>query len=418
MFRHPPMSRSLRATSSLVLATALALAGCTHKNGSGTGPAPVVSEAVPASSAPTQVSTGAALYAKYCKLCHAADGTGYAADNAPSLVSHHFLRSATDDFITQGIRLGRPGTAMAAYGMVRGGPLADGDIAAIVAYLRSKGPYPVPVPETPLVGDAASGQKLFSENCERCHGNAVQRGTALSLHNREFLASARPAFLRYAMEHGRPPTPMPSFSGKLSNEQMGDIIVWLRTFAPDGPADAVANPVVPDNLPIVLNPKGKHPNFTLREERYVSAEQVKRALDQKQRIVLLDARPPSDWIQFRIPGAISFPYHDPSHVERIPKDGTWVVAYCACPHHASGEVVDTLRKQGYPKTAVLDEGILVWRNLGYPIAGEAAGKGAPPMPAPPGVAPAPASPVPAQPPVVHVRPPAPAPSAPKPPASK
>src|SRR5215203_7531925 len=72
-------------------------------------------------------------------------------------------------------------------------------------------------------------------------------------------------------------------------------------------AAAVANPIIPDNLPVVLNPKGKHPDFTLREDRFVSAEQVKRALDKKQRIVLLDARPPSDWIQFRIPGAISFP---------------------------------------------------------------------------------------------------------------
>ena len=123
-----------------------------------------------------------------------------------------------------------------------------------------------------------------------------------------------------------------------------------------------------------MNPKGAHPDFTLRDERYVSAEQVKRALDRKERIVLLDARPESDWIQFRIPGAIPFPYYEESHAARIPKDGTWVVAYCACPHHASGEVVNALRRDGYPKTAVLDEGILVWRNLGYPIAGEAAGK--------------------------------------------
>ena len=407
------MPPSLRKASTLALAAALVLAACTHKNGTHTGPAPVTSETAPTNTAPSQVATGAALYQKYCKLCHAADGTGYAADNAPSLVSHHFLRSATDDFITQGIRVGRPGTAMAAYGMVRGGPLSDTEIAAIVAFLRSKGPYPVPVPETPLVGDAQSGQKLYGENCEKCHGNAIQRGTAVSLHNREFLASARPAFLRYAVEHGRPPTPMPSFSGKLSGEQIGDIIVWLRTFAPETPADAVANPTVPDNLPVVLNPNGKHANFTLREDRYVSAAQVKKALDKKQRIVIVDARPASEWIQFRIPGAISFPYHQKEHLERIPNDGTWVVAYCACPHHASGEVVDSLRQLKYPKTAVLDEGILVWRNLGYPLEGEATGPGAPPIPAPPPAVPSPlAPPVPA--------PKAPAPKAPAaaPPPSK
>jgi rhodanese-related sulfurtransferase len=168
---------------------------------------------------------------------------------------------------------------------------------------------------------------------------------------------------------------MPAFAGKLSNEDIGDIVNFLHGLAPTEPASPpVANPTVPDNLPVVINPKGAHPTFTLREGRYVPAEQVKRALDKKQRIVILDARTASDWIQFRIPGAISFPYHQDSQIERIPKDGTWVVAYCACPHHASGEVVDALRKRDYPNTAVLDEGILVWRNLGYPIEGEAAGK--------------------------------------------
>lgn len=358
---------------------ALALAGCTHKNGSHTESSPVAS--TQSVKKPSQVALGQDVYIKYCKLCHAADGTGYAADNAPSLVSQNFLRSATDEFITQGIRMGRPGTAMAAYGMLRGGPLDDVQIDAIVAYLRSKGPYPVPIPETPLVGDPVRGAAHFAQHCQSCHGTATERGTAPTLHNAEFLANARPAFIRFAIEHGRPPTPMPAFTGKLSSEEIGDLVVWLKSLAPEGPASRpVADPRVPDNLPVVINPKGGHPSFDLRENRYVSAEQVKRALDKKQRIVILDARPPSDWIQFHIPGSISFPYHDISNIERIPNDGTWVVAYCACPHHASGEVVDALRKRDYQNTAVLDEGILIWRNLGYPIAGEAANNPPPPKP--------------------------------------
>jgi mono/diheme cytochrome c family protein/rhodanese-related sulfurtransferase len=363
---------TLRASSAIMVA--LALIGCAKKNGTHTEPSPAASEqGTP--KPPSQAATGEALYQKYCKLCHAADATGYAADNAPSLVSQNFLRSATDDFIAQGIRMGRPGTAMAAYGMLRGGPLDDSQIAAIVAFLRSKGPYPVPVPDTPLVGNGVRGAALFAEHCLECHGDETKRGTAPSLHNPEFLANARPGFLRFAIEHGRPPTPMPAFSGKLSNDEIGDLVSFLHRLAPRGPASPpVLNPTVPDDLPVVINPKGSHPNFTLRDDRYVSAEQVKRALDDKRRIVILDARPASEWIQFRIPGAISFPHHQSANIERIPNDGTWVVAYCACPHHASGEVVDALRKRNYPKTAVLDEGILVWRNRGYPLAGEASGK--------------------------------------------
>jgi mono/diheme cytochrome c family protein/rhodanese-related sulfurtransferase len=271
--------------------------------------------------------------------------------------------------------MGRPGTAMAAYGMLRGGPLDDAQIAAIVAFLRSKGPYPVPVPETPLAGDSARGAALFAAHCLECHGDETKRGTAPSLHNPEFLANARPGFLRFAIEHGRPPTPMPAFTGKLSNDEIGDLVSFLHGLSPRGPASPpVLNPKVPDDLPVVINPKGAHPDFKLRDERYVSAEQVKRALDEKRRIVILDARPASEWIQVRIPGAISFPHHQSANMDKIPNDGTWVVAYCACPHHASGEVVDALRKKNYAKTAVLDEGILVWRSRGYPIAGEQAGK--------------------------------------------
>ena len=45
----------------------------------------------------------------------------------------------------------------------------------------------------------------------------------------------------------------------------------------------------------------------------------------------------------RIPGALSAPHYQAESLNRVPNDGTWVVAYCACPHHASGEVVDELR---------------------------------------------------------------------------
>jgi cytochrome c oxidase cbb3-type subunit 3/ubiquinol-cytochrome c reductase cytochrome c subunit len=85
------------------------------------------------------------------------------------------------------------------------------------------------------------------------------------------------------------------------------------------------------------------------------------------------------------------PYHDHSQRERIPHDGTWVIAYCACPHHASGEVVDALRRKGYKNTAILDEGILFWRQKGYPLVGEAiapAGSGKPGASAAPSAAPA------------------------------
>ncbi len=388
---HEPFAMSFRSPRRLDLAALAALllvaVGCDERR---RAPAPAVSAeqvSTPPSSAPplpaSPIAAGQRAYEKYCQLCHAKDATGYAADNAPSLVSKTFLESASDDFIAAGIRLGRPNTAMAAYGKERGGPLGPAEIAEIIAFLRSRGPAASALPPPALGGDAARGAQLFEKNCQSCHGTAKVRGNAVHLHNPEFLAAASPAFIRYAILRGRAPTPMPAFQDTLPTQDVDDLVAWLVSMKPTQPTAPVQNPKVPSDLPLVINPKGAQATFRLREGRFVAADDVKKALDEKRRLVLIDARSPSDWIQFRIPGAVSLPYHEPSQLDRVPKDGTWVVAYCACPHHASGEVVDALRKRGYANTAVLDEGILVWRDRGYALVGEAVtAKGAKPAAGP------------------------------------
>ena len=87
------------------------------------------------------------------------------------------------------------------------------------------------------------------------------------------------------------------------------------------------------------------------------------------RMVLLDARSTVAWKQTHIPGAIPVPYYEEpeAFVENIPNDSTWIVAYCACPHAASGRVIKKLKKYGYKNLAILDEGILVWAEMGFPV---------------------------------------------------
>ncbi len=120
----------------------------------------------------------------------------------------------------------------------------------------------------------------------------------------------------------------------------------------------------------MINPKGPSPEFTLKADRFIPIDDVKRALDEKRRIVIIDARASSDWLTMHIPGSISVPYYAFARLDTLPRDGTWITAYCACPHHASGAVVDELRRRGFTHTAVLDEGILEWKKRGYPIAGQ------------------------------------------------
>jgi rhodanese-related sulfurtransferase/mono/diheme cytochrome c family protein len=383
--------RQLPTRSGLLFA--LLLGACARHPAAEGGPSAATSTAHAASAAsapstapvnpkPDPVAKGAALYAHYCALCHADDATGYAADNAPSLVSRTFLESASDTFIAAGIRDGRPSTAMGAYGKNRHGPLEEADIAAIVAFLRSHGPRAVSLPSLTLRGDAVRGGVLFYDQCEKCHGTPTERKTAINLYNPEFLASATADFLGYAIVNGRPPTPMPAFGAQhMPAQDVADLVAWIESKRVAPPAPVPAE--VPKDLPVVINPKGKAPSFTLRDDRFVPAAQVKQALAEHRKLVIVDARSPADWIGFHIPGAISGPYYDVKALERIPNDGTWVLAYCACPHHASGAVVDYLREHGYKHTAVIDEGILFWKAQGYPLAGSAVEK-APNTPAPAG----------------------------------
>ena len=316
---------------------------------------------------------GAAAFAKYCTLCHAADATGYAADHAPSLVSTTFLASATNEYLARGIREGRPGTAMAGYGKLRGGPLDDDEVAAIIAFLRDHGPARQRLATKAVPGDATRGEAVYVASCQRCHGTRTERGDAVHLANMSLLSAASDSFLRYAIVHGRPGTPMPSFQGVLGEDEIDNVVAMLRGWATPPPPERTSPPELPPLTNPVINPNGKNPEFTLREDRYVPIAEVKAALEAKKRIVIIDARATSDWLVLRIPGSISIPYYGYARLDELPRDGTWITAYCACPHHASGVVVDELRKRGFKHTAVLDEGILEWKKREYPTLGDPSG---------------------------------------------
>ena len=325
---------------------------------------------------------GRALYGQFCATCHGVSADGYVADNAPSLRSPTFLASATDEFLTAAILRGRPGTAMGAYARATGGPLGPDEAKDVVAFLREGGPPRVDLPPSPRIGQAAAGKVVYETHCQRCHGTRGQRVSAIHLANPVLLETASDAFLRHAVELGRPPTSMVPWKGALTSQQIDDVVTYVRSLAspPPPPPPPPLPPAAPRKGPIVLNPKGRAPDFTLKEDRFVSIDQVKEALDKKRRLVIADARGPAEWATLRIAGAISTPYYDAKALDDIPNDGTWVLAYCACPHHVSGEVVDALRKRGYKHTAVIDEGVFAWQQKGYPVV---AAPGALPAPAPP-----------------------------------
>ncbi len=350
--------------SVLGAAILVGLAGCDRS--APDHPLPPTPAEVAARGVDERFEAGAAAYAKYCALCHGAEATGYAADHAPSLVSTTFLASASDEYIARGIREGRPGTAMAPYGKLSGGPLDHDEVAAIIAFLRDNGPARVRLSGRAVIGDVTRGEAVYTASCQRCHGTRTERGDSVHLANPALLSAASDAFLRYAVVHGRPGTPMPGFQGVLGEDEIDNVVTLLRSWATP-PAPQRAEPPEPPPLgEVVINPGGKNADLKLRDDRFVPIDDVKRAIEAGKRIVVIDARAPSDWLVMHIPGSISVPYYLFTRLDALPKDGTWITAYCACPHHASGAVVDELRKRGFTHTAVLDEGILEWKKRGYP----------------------------------------------------
>jgi mono/diheme cytochrome c family protein/rhodanese-related sulfurtransferase len=346
---------------------------------------------------------GAPLYLALCAPCHGIQGQGYAADHAPSLVNPTFLESASDDFLRRSIGAGRPGTSMAAYAKALGGPLDPAGVDRLVGFLRDHGPAPRQLPAG-AAGDAAIGAVIYAKRCVVCHGDTRTRGEAVSLANPQLQVTASDAFLRHAIVNGRPGTKMEAFAGQLTDRELDGVVAYIRSFGAAGGTPVARLPAPTGTEPVVVNPSGKPPRFTLRADpcplpvpnatapctpdpRFVPVAQVAAALAARQRMVIIDARAPSEWMRVHIPGAVSIPYHDLKRLDELPRDGTWIIAYCGCPHHLSGIVVDELRKRGYARAVVLDEGIDDWHRRGFPVVaaeGVTRPLGEPGAPPPPG----------------------------------
>ena len=327
-----------------------------------------------APSADPDTMAAPAMYQTLCAQCHGPEAEGYAADHAPSLVNPTFLESAPDAFLRASIDQGRPGTSMAAYAASVGGPLNPGSVDRLVAWIRSHGP-PAQTPVPVAHGDSTRGRALYAARCQRCHGDLRTRGDYVWLANPAFLAAASNPFIQHAILEGRPGTPMVAFRGTLDTLQTADIVAYLRSLA--RPLDESRLPPPTGKEPLFAYPHGRTPEFTIKDGRYVGVDQVARAIGEHRKLVIVDARTESEWMAVHITGALSIPHYHLERLAQIPKDA-WVIAYCACPHHLSGVVIDSLRASGYPHAYVLDEGILEWERRGYPIVA-APGVALPPM---------------------------------------
>lgn len=93
----------------------------------------------------------------------------------------------------------------------------------------------VPNPNPPTVRSIAAGAALYQANCAACHGVDAKGGGPLAGTTRvpppslvDHVGSHRDGDLFYWIENGRPGG-MPSFAGQLSDDQIWDLVNYLRS---------------------------------------------------------------------------------------------------------------------------------------------------------------------------------------------
>lgn len=318
------------------------------------------------------IQHASSLYTKYCALCHGENREGYAADHAPSLRSKSLLgASSGTNFMRYTIQYGRANTAMAGYLNKQGGPMEYIEIELLLQWLyeMSEVDDPIEISRDPVLGDVELGASIYAKTCAVCHGENGEGITGPALGNPMLLATATDHFLRYAIAEGRDGTPMIGFKESLNTAEIDGLTAFLRSRASGWDIPKPDTITIPSPEDYVLNPNAEAPVFELREGKYVAAAQVNQAFQDSLRMIILDARSEVAWRQMHIPGSIPVPYYEEpeNFVNDIPNDGTPIIIYCACPHAASNRVRNTLKRNGFERAVIIDEGILVWAQMGYPV---------------------------------------------------
>ncbi len=182
---------------------------------------------------------GEAQFNINCAACHQAGGIGKVGF-APSIRNRDFLALASDEFIKQTVKQGRPGTAMVARV-----DLSDAILEDIIAYLRSvEVVNPVEIALDPgrvAHGDVGEGATKYGVYCASCHGpkgsGYLAGGSGPGIGLPGFLAAASDDYIYQTLKIGRIGTAMRPFLGargvaNLTDEDASDIITFLRSLNP------------------------------------------------------------------------------------------------------------------------------------------------------------------------------------------
>lgn len=180
---------------------------------------------------------GEMLYERHCASCHQSKGEG----GIGLPLSTIKLSYVSDRYLQKTIRLGRPGRIMPAYPT-----LSDAQVNAIVAFMRSWSEQPArEFSLETIAGDVENGKLIYEKRCSKCHaddGSGEGRGTGVTksrkrqfmimpaaINNPGYLSSVTDAEIREIILADRDDSKMPSMKGKLNDQEINDLVVYVRS---------------------------------------------------------------------------------------------------------------------------------------------------------------------------------------------
>src|SRR5262249_15477569 len=99
----------------------------------------------------------------------------------------------------------------------------------------------------------------------------------------------------------------------------------------------------------------------------LTAEHLKRLLDGREPVVLVDVRKPAEYRAGHLPHARSLPITELDRRVREIPTADRVVLYCDCPPEEIATAYVFLQAQGYRNTLVLEDGFGGWLRQRYPV---------------------------------------------------
>jgi rhodanese-related sulfurtransferase len=113
---------------------------------------------------------------------------------------------------------------------------------------------------------------------------------------------------------------------------------------------------------------GASSNASAQDIQSIKPEELKKLIESKANILVVDNQPKGAYDIEHIPGAVNFPWTAQIKVPvNLPRN-ILLILYCACSHEEdSTDVASQLMEFGYNNIKILEGGWLRWVELGYPI---------------------------------------------------